>query len=74
LICAFGTFNQANSIDILKSMTLILRDRVTDLSFDIDSSLRVLQVKEADIKRHFTVRNKVNMITEEGNTQVIIED
>jgi hypothetical protein len=57
--CEFGTFNQANSRLVLKSVSLKMRDRNSQLMFAVDNAITIISIKEGDIRNHFRVRNQI---------------
>jgi hypothetical protein len=61
-VCEFGTFNQANTKFVLKSLSLKMRDRNTQLIFDVDNWITILSIKEGDIRNHFRLRNQIAMV------------
>ncbi len=62
--CEFGTFNQANSKYVLtQPVTIKMRDRLGGRrEFEVDNSIKIVSIKEGDIRNHFRIRDRISQI------------
>jgi hypothetical protein len=40
-------------------MSLKIRDRKSQLMFDVDNGITIISIKEGDLRNHFRVRNQI---------------